>query len=269
MATDKTTIFNQGIKQFLRPSTVTSVSWSSYKMFVANQYNIFSTAGGTPSSNAQMSVDDTDSTNVAFIRIYDTQLNGTNNGTFFNDLAPGSQIRILQTGVGSSADEYYNVLYGANDFGSYVEYQVIWASGNGGTFDAVYTDVVYVYSDYEYELTQGYNLLTVTNTATSNPGGSSFRMKMPSSMEAGEELIVEILAGGGTTSNIIPTYIYNLNTSGTPSDINSIYVPNGTSTNALLTLDSNDRAIMKFLSWYNSSTQNGLIPLGALQVING
>lgn len=274
MATDQTTIFNQGIKQFLRPSTVTSISWSPYRNFTTlpNGYGISSTSGGNPSSNGQLSVDDTNPTNVAFIEVYDNSGNGANNGAFLNSIVRGSQIRIQQFSTGQ--DIYYDVLF-VNDMGSYVQYQVIYDGGYaGGSFNTASTINTYFYSDYEYELNHGYNLLTVTNTSTSNPQENNFRMRMPSNMEAGEELIVEILAGSGTTNNVIPSYIYCLNNpSGTSisdfSDEYTIFVPNGTSTNALLTLDSNDRAIMKFLSWYNSSTQNGLILLGAQQVING
>lgn len=271
MATNQTTVFNQGIKQFLRPTSATSVTWTPYKAFLASQYTINSVAGANPSANGHMSVDSSAANNVAFIEYYDVQNGGTNNGAFLNAIKRGATIRVLQTG--GTADEYYRVLY-VSDQGSYVNIQVVWESGANGTFLVSSTTVSYIYTDYEYELNHGYNLITVTNDSSSNPLGNTFRMKMPSDMEAGEELVVEILAGSGTLSNVIPSYIYCLND---PSgllisdfaDQYALYVPNGTSTNALLTLDSNDRAVMKFLSWYNSSTQNGLIPLGALQVING
>ena len=98
MATNKTTIFNNGIKQFQRPSTATSISYKSYQNFLAypTGYRISSTSGTNPSSNGDLSVDSTNPTNVAFIEVRDNSGNGTNNSTFLNNIARGSQIRIEQ-----------------------------------------------------------------------------------------------------------------------------------------------------------------------------
>ena len=109
MATKQTTIFNSGIKQFDRPTSTTNYTYDTYEQLL-NRYDINSVTGGTPNANGYLSVDDTDPTNVANIKIYKTDINGTSRATLLESMSRGGTIYMLVTGTGS-IDATYKILF--------------------------------------------------------------------------------------------------------------------------------------------------------------
>jgi hypothetical protein len=260
MATKQTTIFNDGIKQFQRPSSTTAVTYDSYEQLL-QRYDIKSVTGGTPNANGYLSVDDTNPSNVAFIKIYKTDVGGISRAALLESMSRGGTIYMLVTATGS-IDATYRILF-ITDFGTYVSFQVEYVTGGGSIpswplnerIDRMDFD-----SDYPVVLNHGYNYLRVTN----NSGRTQpIRLIRPPQLEAGEEVVVEIWTGTGGSSVEVKYELSIGDSSTNGPDSRNIYYPSSTTTNTPLTLAINTRGVVKFMGWYQSATRNGLWVLSA------
>lgn len=245
-----------------RSASATAVSFDTYEQLLS-KYSISSTSGANPSANGQISVDDTDPTNVAYIEIYKTDNAGANRAAILGAMTISGSLYLLQTGAGST-DAYYRIL-SITDNTTYYSFQVQYMSGTGtwatGTLDQLLLD-----SDYVYQLSAGYNRIDVTN----NSGVTrNFKFAAPTNAAPDTNIYVELFraSSGG---DIVPTYMAR----GYGDNVlfyrtYDVYVHENSATATKMQLGVSDRAILKFTTWnIGSGGQNqGLSLVSADRVI--
>lgn len=248
---------------FSRPGSATSVIYDTYLASVAYAVDEVGTSPAAPNANGNVSIRYAVSnagSNVDRIDVYKTDSGATNQSTTLENLSVSGSITLAVTGVGNHTEIYRIVSVADNS--TYMSYAVEWESGDDAAFaDTEPTMTSTFNSDYEYELSTGYNRLLVTNN--SNGAAQRFRMTKPAAAAAGDEVIVELqLDTSG--QNIRPAYQVR---NGSPSfrKIREVYEVDGTSITRI-ELDTNDMAIMRFQVNDLGSTE-GLTLLGANQMI--
>ncbi len=225
-----------------RPASATSVTFDTYEQLL-NKYSIISTTGTNPTANGQMSVDDTDPTNVAVIDIYKTDSTGTSRAAILGSMTVSGSLYLLQTGAGST-DAYYRIV-NITDNTTYYTFQVTYMSGTGtwatGTVDRVDLD-----SHPYHQLSTGYNRLDVTN----NSGvARNFVLAAPANATPGSIVYVELTRSAGGSS-ITPQYMvrgYNDNI--LYHKVKNIYLFENSSTATQMSLGVSDKAIIGLSTW--------------------
>lgn len=261
--TGEVTYFTTPGGVFTRPGSATTVTFDTYEQ-LNSKYSIISTTGANPTANGQMSVDDTDPTNVAYIDIYKTDNGGTDRSAILGSMTVSGSIYLLQTGAGAT-DADYRIL-SITDNTTYYTFQVnyIPASGNGtwttGTIDRIDLD-----SHPYYQLSTGYNRLDVTNSSGTT---RNFILAAPTDATPGSTVYVELTrsAGGGS---IIPQYMvrgYNANI--LYSKIKNIYLFENSSTATQMSLGVSDKAIIVLTTWnVGSGGQNQGLLLDSAETV--
>jgi len=143
-----------------------------------------------------------------------------------------------------------------------MSYAVEWETGDDAAFaDTEPTMTITFDSDYEYELSTGYNRLLVTNN--SNSAAQRFRMVKPASANAGDEVIVELKVNT-SGQNVRPAYQVR---NGSPlyRKIRRVYEVDEAAVSSI-ELDTNDVAIMRF-QVNDLGSIEGLTLLGANQIV--
>ena len=241
---------------FTRPGSATSVTYDTY--FSGVSWSINSTTSGTPTANGNLSVNSTTPASVDTIKIYKNSTTGTNYSTVLENIAVSGSITLSRVSGGLGTATYKVI--SVTDNSTYVTLAVQDATGASGTYDNG-TTTVDVDSDYEYELSTGYNRLDITNSSGQSQG---FRLAAPAAASAGDKVIVEFGANASSANNIIVKYVLR---SGTPSfiKVSNLYSI-GDGTAYAISLDNNDVAYLEFTVFDNGSI-TGLLPTGAQQVI--
>jgi len=248
---------------FTRPASPTSITYDTYLNSVGYGINEVATSPTAPSSNGDMSIRYAASnigSNVDRIDVFKTASGGGDNSNTLENLAVSGSITLAVTGVGAHTENY--VIVSVTDNSTYMSYAVEWENGDDSAFsDAAPTMTSTFNSDYEYELSTGYNRLRVTNNSLGV--NQRFRMVTPSSADVGEEIIVELQVNT-SGQNIQPAYQLR---AGSPSfrQIRRVYEINDTTTN-VIQLGTNETAIMRFQANDLGSIE-GLTLLGANQII--
>ena len=241
---------------FTRPGSATSVTYDTY--FNGVSWSINSTTSGTPTANGNLSVNSTTPASVDTIKIYKNSTTGTDYSTVLENIAVSGSITLSRVNGGLGTATYK--VTSVTDNSTYVTLAVQDATGASGTYDNG-TTTVDVDSDYEYELSTGYNRLDITNSSGQSQG---FRLAAPAAASAGDKVIVEFGANASSANNIIVKYVLR---SGTPSfiKVSNLYSI-GDGTAYAISLDNNDVAYLEFTVFDNGSI-TGLLPTGAQQVI--
>ena len=243
-----------------RPASATTVTFDTYEQ-LNSKYSIISTAGANPTANGQMSVDDTDPTNVAVIDIYKTDTAGTSRAAILGSMTVSGSLYLLQTGTGAT-DAAYRIL-SITDNTTYYTFQVnyIPATGNGtwatGTVDQIQLD-----SHPYYQLSTGYNRLDVTNSSGT---ARNFILAAPTDATPGSTVYVELTRSAGGDS-ILPQYMvrgYNDNI--LYSKIKNVH-ENSSATQ--MSLGISDKAIIVLSTWnVGSGGQNQGLLLDSAETV--
>lgn len=238
-----------------------AVSYDTYLNSLLFSINNVGTSITAPTTNGEVSVryvGSNTAANVDRIDVFKTDSGGTDQSNTLENLAVSGSISTTQVG-GGSRSEVYRIL-SVTDNTTYMSYTVEHASGDNLAVLIGATDTFTFDSDYEYELSVGYNRLTVTNN--SNNASQRFRMVAPSSAIAGQEVVVEITAGSG--QDIQPAYQVR-NGTASQRKIRRVYEVDGATVSQVL-LDAADVVVMRFqVNVVGSVT--GLTLLGANQII--
>ena len=256
---------SSGGTQFTRPGSDTSITYDTYLNTTGYAIDEVATSPTAPNANGNMSIRYAVSnigSNVDRIDVYKTASGGGNNSNTLENLAVSGSIILAVTGVGAHTERY--TIVSATDNSTYMSYAVDWVSGDDAAFvDTEPTMTSTFQSDYEYELSTGYNRLLITNNSAGV--NQRFRMTEPSSADAGDEVIVELKVNT-TGQNVQPAYQLR---GGGPSvrSIRNVYEIDGTTISNLV-LDTNDVAIMRF-QVNDLGSVEGLTLLGANQIIDG
>ena len=246
---------------FTRPGSATSITYDTYLLSSGYAVDTVSTSPAAPNANGEVSVKYAVSnigSNVDRIDVFKTASAGGDNSNTLENLAISGSITLTQVGGGSHTERY--TIVSSTDNTTYMSYTVDWVSGDDAAITTGTTDTFTFFSDYSYELSTGYNRLSVVNNSAS--GNQRFRMVKPSAASAGDEVIVELARGGG--QNLIPIYqIRNGNNS--VIQLRNVYEVDG-STVSTITLISSETIIMRF-QVNDLGSVEGLTLLGANQII--
>lgn len=248
---------------FTRPASDTSISYDTYLASVAYAVDEVGTAPAAPNANGNISIRYAVSnigSNVDRIDVYKTDSGANDQSNTLENLAVSGSIKLDVTGVGNHSETYRIV--SITDNSTYMSYAVEWETGDDAAFaDTEPTMTTTFDSDYEHELSTGYNRLLVTNN--SNSAAQRFRMVKPSSANAGDEVIVELKVNT-SGQNVRPAYQVR---NGSPlyRKIRRVYEV-GEAAVSSIELDTNDVAIMRF-QVNDLGSIEGLTLIGANQIV--
>jgi len=248
---------------FTRPGSDTSITYDTYLASVQYAVDEVGTSPAAPNANGNVSIRYAVSnigSNVDRIDVYKTDSGASDQSNTLENLAVSGSINLAVTGVGSHTELYRIV--SVTDNTTYMSYAVEWESGDDAAFaDTEPTMTITFDSDYEYELSTGYNRLLVTNN--SNGAAQRFRMVKPASANAGDEVIVELKVNT-SGQNVRPAYQIR---NGSPlyRKIRRVYEVDEAAVSSV-ELDTNDVAIMRF-QVNDLGSIEGLTLLGANQIV--
>ena len=190
---------------FTRPGSATSINYDTYLQDAGFDVDSVGTSPTAPSGNGEVAVRYAVSnigSNVDRIDVYKLNGSGTDRSQTLENLAVSGSIVLLQVGAGSHTERYR--IISTTDNSTYMSYAVEWESGDDAAITTDTTDTLTFNSDYEYELSTGYNRLLVNND--SNSTAQRFRFAPPAAANAGDEVIVEI-ARNTSSINIQLAYV--------------------------------------------------------------
>jgi len=248
---------------FTRPGSATSITYDTYLNTTGYAVDAVSTSPAAPNANGEVSVRYAVSnigSNVDRIDVFKTASAGGDNSNTLENLAVSGSITILQSGGGAHTERY--TIISSTDNTTYMSYAVDWVSGDDAAITTGTTDTFTFSSDYSYELSTGYNRLSVINNSASS--NQRFRMVQPSGASAGDEVIVE-LARGASGQNLVPVYqVRNGNNSFIK--LRNVYEVDGSTVNTISLNSNAETAIMRF-QVNDLGSIEGLTLLGANQII--
>jgi hypothetical protein len=250
-----------GVNGYTRPGSDTSITYDTYLSSTNYSVNAVGTSPTAPSSNGDVSIRYVTSnigSNVDRIDVYYTASGGGDNSDTLENLAVSGSITLLQVG-GGSHEEVYRII-SVTDETTYVSYAVEWESGDDAAISTTTTDTFTFDANYTYELSAGYNRLSVVNNSNAT---NRLEFAPPSSANAGDEVIVEM--NPEPTNTVQPAFIVR---DGTPlyKKVERVWEITGGSISQIQAT-GNDRVMMKFMVTVAGSIK-GLMLLGATNYID-
>ena len=219
--------------RWARPNSAIAITYdTSLSTTAVGEYDIEQVSTGTPgapSGNGKVRIGTSNAANLASqvttITIANTQTNGTNNASVFDDIAIGGIITIVQTEIAApqrtSDPLTFKIVSQNNNPSSTSRSFTITPnqipSGPLGDAweilrEADATTTIQFEGDYEYRLQYGYNRLDVTNNSASP--ANKFRVLPPTqalTFATGREILVELNVTATSQQGVTPSYVTEMN----------------------------------------------------------